>query len=1072
MTEEPTVDGRTRAELLDDLRSTAANYADEWDPHSTDSGTTLLQIFSRYQHDVVKRLDSVPGKHRAAFLDALEFSRRPPQAARVPLSFETADDIGSNAVVPGGTEATAETDEGEEVVFEIPRDAGFEATPADLVSVYGVDPADDRIFDHGTRLDDDEPATLFAGTDIQEHAIYLGHEDLLNLEAESTITVRLLTNASEQVIKDSLVWEYYGEDDEGSLDWHHLPQQQADTIEVYSDAGIEDLREAVKERIQTYATSDVTELGTNPFGFSFTLPGPTADVEVTGIESRWLRARVEDPDPAYVDIEIESISLNVERDTEDGGIVPEEALQNDRPLSLDEEGPVHPFGRQPRAPTTMYLASEEAFIKKGATIDVRFEPPDEPRDPLEPGGERDEDDNDEDQVRTETLGATGIEGEPEISWEYWDGDGWSRLRRLEDDTRALRDPGTVRFTVPGDLAATSVSGHDGYWVRARLVSGSYGRHRYEITPEGGRGDLIERPEPPRYETIRLRYDQKGESFQTVLTDNNASVRAVDTSTQPVSFVPFAEPTEETQTVYLGFDAQLRDGPLNLHVLTVDRTYPRTFEPRLRWEYCTAPERLAWERLDVHDDTEGLTEQGIVALTVPEATTAFELFGERRHWVRIRVTGDEFDTGAGRQKAAGNRPATAPSDDRPPGLATAPPTVEAIHPNTQWAYNVETVDGEVLGSSDGTHDQAFACERTPVLDIEVWVDELGALSSRERQSIVDERPEDVEQVRGAGTDLTAFWVRWTAVEDFLGSGPSDRHYRVDRTAGTVSFGDGGRGAIPPAGEDNVRATYQTGGGRDGNVEAGTVTDLRDSIPLVDEVTNRRPSDGGADVESMETVLSRAPKRIKNRGRAVSPSDFEAVAKAVSRELATVRCEPEMDPEGERRPGWVTLLIVPRERRERPTPSVELRQRVADAVGERAPATLVGGDHERITVRGPNYAPIAIETTVRARRVESVSTLKATVESQLGAFFHPLTGGSDGEGWAFAEGPRLSQVRSLLENVDGVDAVKDALMSVTTRSEEVKIRDETTVPSLDRDTLVCSGTHEVTVTSTSRQQEADR
>ncbi len=1080
MTEEPTIDGRSRADLLESLRETAVNYTETWDPHSSDSGTTLLQIFSRFQHDVTERLNNVPEKHRVAFLDALDFSRRPPQAARAPLSFETTDDIASNVVVPGGTQATAETEDGETVIFEIPSDEGFEATPADLTSVYGVDPANDRIFDHGERLERGEGATLFAGPDVQTHAFYLGHADLLNLEAESTITVRLLTNAAEPVLEDSLVWEYYGEGEEG-IGWHRLPQQTTDTIEVYADAGIENLREAVKERIQEYDADDVTEWGNNPFELSFELPGPTEDFEVNGIESRWIRARTVDPHPAYVDIEIESISLNVERDTEEGGIVPEEALHNDVPLSLDDEEVVYPFGRSPQAPTTMYLASEEAFTKTGAVIEVRFESPEEPREPLSTddgdgdgsengNGDGEENTDEEQDWIPETMGTPGAEEPPEISWEYWNGEGWARLRLSEDTTRDLQESGIVRFTVPSNLTETSVSGHDGHWIRARFLSGSYGQYRYEINSDGTRGDPIDRPEPPRFGTIRLSYSQKGESFETVLTNNNASFREIEADGPQLPFVPFAEPPEETQTVYLGFDDVLHDGPINLHLLTEDRTYPRAFEPRIRWEYCVAPERMAWNRLDVHDGTEGLTEQGIVSLTFPEATTAFELFGERRHWIRFRVTGDEFHIGAGQQKVAGNRPVTDLASGGPAEIPATPPTVKAVYPNTQWSYNVETIEDEVLGSSDGSHGQTFACEEAPVMDVEVWVDELGALSGAERQTLSAERPADVERVE-SGTDVEAFWVRWTGVDDFLDSEPSDRHYRIDRIAGRVTFGDGQRGAIPPRGEENVRATYETGGGQKGNIGAGAIADLQDSIPLIDEVTNHRPSDGGADVESMETVMSRAPKRIKNRGRAVAPNDFEEVAKAASRELATVKCEPEMDANGNRRPGWVTLLIVPRERRARPAPTIELRQRVADAVAERAPATLAGGDRERITVRGPNYVPISIETTVRARAVESISTLKGTIESTLTDYLHPLTGGHSGEGWAFGEAPRLSQILSLLDDVDGVSAVSDVLMSVSTQDETVKIRDETIVPDLDRDAMICSGSHEVTVTRSSPEEGAN-
>ncbi|PSP32860.1 putative baseplate assembly protein [Halobacteriales archaeon QH_10_67_22] len=1062
MADGPVVDGRTREALLAQLRALADSYVDEWDVSSPDSGTTLLQVVSRFETDVVRRLDGVPEKHRTAFLDALDFSRRPPQSARLPLTVRTTADIDGNVVVPGGTQAAAETEDGDTEIFEIPADDGFEATPASLQTAWAVDPVTDTVVDHGPALTAGEGTTLLDGENEQTHALYLGHDDLLNLAGDSTVTVRLLTNASEDVVEDSLVWEYYGEDDDGEEGWHSLPQETTDVLDE-DEAGIQDLRARVEERIEAYSTPGVSEWDNNPLELSFRFPGPSTDHAVAGTESRWIRARATGS-ASYFDIEVESLTLTVEGGAENGGVTPAELLANDVPLSVEGDEDVYPFGRVPQPPTTMYLASEEALTKKGATIQLRFGAP------QDGGADENGDGDGPDEDETADTPATGarpaglLEGEPEISWEYWDGNGWSRLGLLADGTDRLREPGTVRFEVPGDLGFTSVSGHEDYWIRARLVGGNYGQPRYEITDEGRRGDLVDRPDPPQFGRVSIGYGQDGERFQHVYTHNNASYEAVATDAEPLGLVPFEPVPDDTQTLYLGFDDTLRNGPINLFVPTSDERYPRTFDPAMRWEYCPDPESGTWEKLEVRDDTEGLTERGIASINVPEATTAFELFGTRAHWIRVRVTGDEFYRGptgpAVRQE--GERTIEHRREDRSAVAdSPTPPTLQGVHPNTQWAYNERTIEGEILGSSDGSHDQAYTCNRAPVTEIELWVEEVGALSSAEMRDLERDSPEAVDRLPESGSDPVEFWVRWTEVENFLESAASDRHYRVDRTSGEIRFGDGQRGQIPPAGENNLRATYKTGGGSEGNVDAGAVEELRDPITLVDSVTNLQPSDGGADVESMDAVVSRAPERIKNKGRAVTPSDFEQVARSASRELATVKCEPEMDQRGDRRPGWVTLLVVPRGRRERPSPSMELRKRVEDAVSERAPATLTGRDQQRITVRGPNYAAVSVDATVHTRGVESVSALKAAIESRLDDFFHPLTGGRDGEGWAFGQAPRLSAVSSLLEGVDDVDTVASTAMTVQTRGQAIRILTDADDPTLDRDTLVCAGDHDVTV-----------
>ena len=88
------------------------------------------------------------------------------------------------------------------------------------------------------------------------------------------------------------------------------------------------------------------------------------------------------------------------------------------------------------------------------------------------------------------------------------------------------------------------------------------------------------------------------------------------------------------------------------------------------------------------------------------------------------------------------------------------------------------------------------------------------------------------------EIESVWVLWQEVADFYGSGESDRHYTLDRQTGTIRFGNGQAGMIPPRGRNNIRLSfYRTGGGKQGNVSSQTVSQLKTTIPYIDKVINQ-------------------------------------------------------------------------------------------------------------------------------------------------------------------------------------------------------------------------------------------
>ena len=106
-----------------------------------------------------------------------------------------------------------------------------------------------------------------------------------------------------------------------------------------------------------------------------------------------------------------------------------------------------------------------------------------------------------------------------------------------------------------------------------------------------------------------------------------------------------------------------------------------------------------------------------------------------------------------------------------------------------------------------------------------------------------------------------------VEDFISSGPADRHYRLTRANDgyiTVEFGDGTFGQTPAA-DSRIRVEYRSGVGESGLVAKNTLTQVEiienEQVveePSIDSVTNPLPSSGAKEPESLAEARLIAPR----------------------------------------------------------------------------------------------------------------------------------------------------------------------------------------------------------------------
>ncbi|TVR60023.1 MAG: putative baseplate assembly protein [Gemmatimonadales bacterium] len=265
-------------------------------------------------------------------------------------------------------------------------------------------------------------------------------------------------------------------------------------------------------------------------------------------------------------------------------------------------------------------------------------------------------------------------------------------------------------------------------------------------------------------------------------------------------------------------------------------------------------------------------------------------------------------------------------------------------------------------------------------------------------------------------------RWELVPDFFRQGPESEVFVLDPATGTLRFGDGRNGRIPVAGATVVARRYRYGGGATGNAGPGTVTKLRSALPRVDAVTNLRAAVGGADAEPLDEVKLRAPYDLRARDRAVTAEDFSHLALAtpgVTLHRAYAVPRTRLAPGGALEPadGAVTVVALPANEKEAtPQPSEAQLRAIADHLNARRLITT------ELWVTGPRYT--RVERLTATLRVRSDAELKAVEEAATHAlltYFHPLRGGDEGRGWPFGGAVYLGNVYQRLLALPGVRRV---------------------------------------------------
>jgi hypothetical protein len=521
---------------------------------------------------------------------------------------------------------------------------------------------------------------LFEGKNLQEHILYLGHEDLFNIKGEVDIEL-IISEWNSKFGDDRFVnWQYWGEgidvqnnEKRKTLDWHNfkpIGSNEQDNKIILTKNNTDEFRER----------------------------------KINGIKSRWIRCKFKKSKILDVEgIDIDTIKIAVQPIEE---IAPDMIFYNDVPLEIPkEESPIYPFGTRPRQLDTFYIGSQETFSKKDAKVIITFDIDSKvdsnipivkvhgvgkefegrlrkagidtvgkllklSKDKLKDILKKENGTKTESYYSTKAINILeaaskgfydkspssgtasnnasnneNVDNEPVLSWEYWDGKGWKVIKKLKgfkldeqtDNGYEFKflESGGVEFTCPEDIDAVKVAGQENYWIRVRIISGDYGR---ELDYDG-KNWVPGQINPPIIGKITISYEQETPTnLERCLTYNNLGYKDVS-QRENKNFKPFQLLDDKHQTLYLGFDKKLEKGPVNLFFSTEEQPWSADKIPLIEWEYYT--ESAKWVRLEVLDETRGLMRSGVIEFVFPQDFKKTKKFSNELYWIRAVDVKDTF-----------------------------------------------------------------------------------------------------------------------------------------------------------------------------------------------------------------------------------------------------------------------------------------------------------------------------------------------------------------------------------------------------------------------------------------------
>ena len=368
-------------------------------------------------------------------------------------------------------------------------------------------------------------------------------------------------------------------------------------------------------------------------------------------------------------------------------------------------------------------------------------------------------------------------------------------------------------------------------------------------------------------------------------------------------------------------------------------------------------------------------------------------------------------------------------------------------NTTTVTQRARVSNELLPQGTGAPDQTVVLSKRPVIPQSVRL----TVTTRNESEVWAE----IDDLTSAGPEVPAPSPRnppgTPVVKNSL-----VKVYVLNAESGEIRFGDGLRGARPPFGAQ-LRADYDYGVGREGNVNAGSINSSP-ALPAGIKVSNPVATWGGAEAETASEGEKQIARYLQHRDRLVNVADFDTITRRTPGvEIGRVEVIPAFNPElgssepGDA-PGAITLMVIPRHdpnQPDAPVPDRLFLDTICEYIDTRRLVT------SEVFLRGPIYKQVWVSAGINVVSGKSIAEVIEAVKRELLKFLAPLSAAGDGllddltalittpqyadarRGWPLRKSVVALELMAVASRVPGVSLVTKVLLAEGTEGEKDQV-----------------------------------